>query len=332
MLNKKEKIAAPRTCLLTVTNQCCLRCRMCRLWKLDTIKDEVNIEDCRKFVDALGGFGPGPMEVHLIGGEALTKNGIFDLIRHISAKGWRTVMTSSGYTIDEPTARALVEAGLSMLNLSLESMDPSVHDHLRGQGGCFSRLMEAIRHLGRHKNDSFKLGINSVISAANLEDIAELAEWVQGNDILDSIYFMAVMRPFGSGADWDWFKQEEYRHLWPSDPAGAGRVLDRLIRLKEGGSSKIENPAGQLESFKSYFRDPSHFIRSNRCNVSEQAVNVNAVGDMYICFFMEKLGNIRTDNVVELWYSEKADEIRRKMRACRSNCELVVNCYYENER
>jgi len=46
---------------------------------------------------------------------------------------------------------------------------------------------------------------------------------------------------------------------------------------------------------------------------------------------MEKLGNIKTDNITELWYSDKAREIRKQMNGCRKNCELVVNCYYENE-
>ena len=48
-------------------------------------------------------------------------------------------------------------------------------------------------------------------------------------------------------------------------------------------------------------------------------------------FFMEKLGNIKTDNITQLWSSDKAKEIRKQMNGCRKNCELVVNCYYENE-
>ncbi|MBU1912273.1 MAG: SPASM domain-containing protein [Candidatus Omnitrophica bacterium] len=72
-------------------------------------------------------------------------------------------------------------------------------------------------------------------------------------------------------------------------------------------------------------------MKSKRCNISEQAINVNAIGDVYICFFMDKLGNIKTDNIAELWRSEKARGIRKQMNDCRKNCELVVNCYYENE-
>lgn len=267
------------------------------------------------------------MEVHIIGGEPLLKTDILELIGHIRKGGSRVVMTSCGYTIDEGTAGAIIDSGLSMLNLSLDSLNPEVHNLLRGRDDCFQRLMQAIGYLSKFKDYRLKLGINTVISAKNLDDLIELTEWVQQNEYIDSLYFMAIMRPFGSVLDWDWFKKDEYGYLWPSDHSKAGAVLDKLVALKNNGS-KIENPAAQLRLFKAYFKNPLDFIRVNRCNVSEQAININALGDAYICFFMEKLGNIKQDNLVELWNSDKAEGIRRKMRSCRNNCELVVNCYY----
>ncbi len=321
----------PKTCLLTVTNQCALHCKMCQLWKLDTAKDEISIGDCKNFVDSLAQWNPEPMEVHLIGGESLVKKGILELISHIRQKGSRVVMTSSGYTIDEAMARGLVDAGLSMLNLSLESLSPSVHDSLRGREGCLKRVMGAIEHFRRIGKKEMRLGINTIITASNLKDIAELATWVEKDGLLDSLYFMAVMRPFGAELDWEWFKKDSYKELWPADFSKVEKALEKIIELKKS-FRKIENPVGQLQSFKGYFKNPDQFIKSKRCNVSDQAVNVNALGDVYLCFFMEKLGNIRTDNIAKLWHSEKAADIRKQMNHCRRNCELVVNCYYENER
>jgi len=320
----------PKTCLLTVTNSCVLRCKMCHLWRLDTAGSEISVADCRKFIDSLSRFDTHPLEVHIIGGESLLKEGILDLIRHISDKGSRTVITSCGYTIDETAAKAIVDSGLSMLNLSLDSLDPKVHNFLRGKDDCFQRLMRAMDYLSKFKGNKMKLGINTIISAKNLGDMAELAEWAQQNSNIDSIYFMAVMRPFGSGLDWDWFKKEGYSDLWPADYSRVEAVLDELITLKDRGF-KIENSAGQLRAFKSYFNNPLGFVKVKRCNVSGQAININALGDAYICFFMEKMGNIKQDNLVKLWNSDKAEGIRRKMRSCRNNCELVVNCYYEDK-
>lgn len=315
---------------MTVTNQCVLRCQMCHLWKLDTAKDEINIEDGKRFIDSLDQFGGDPVEVHLIGGESLIKPGILELISYIRAKGARAVMTSSGYTINRDLAKGLIDSGLSMLNLSLESLTPAVHDRLRGKAGCFQQVMNAIEHFKGIGKKGMKLGINSILTALNIDEVVELAQWVQQNESLDSLYFMAIMRPFGSSFDEEWFKKDMGLELWPADYSKAENVLNKLIQLK-ASCNKIENPVGQLQSFKSYFKNPNLFIKSKRCNVSEQAINVNALGDIYICFFMEKLGNIKTDNIAQLWYSNKAQGVRKQMNNCRKNCELVVNCYYENE-
>ncbi len=319
---------SPKTCLLTVTNSCVLRCKMCNLWQLNTSEREIDLDDMKRFVDSLAVFDSSPLEVHLIGGESLIKNGILDLIRYISGKGSRTVITSCGYTIDEETAQRLVDAGLSMLNLSLDSLDPAVHNFLRGKADSHQRLMRAIDHLAHCKKNKLRLGINTVMSAYNLDGIIELAEWVERNDALESIYFMAVMRPFGAPVDWQWYEKKEYAWLWPQDAKKVDYVLDRLIDLKQGGCNKIENACGQLRDFKSYFHAPGTFVKDRRCNLTHHAINVNAVGDVYLCFFMEPLGNIRSADIHELWSSPAAANIRNKMTRCTQNCELAINCYY----
>lgn len=324
-MSAKDK--RPRTCLLTVTNSCVLRCKMCHLWRLGTEEREVTTEECMRFVDSFSEFGGGPIEFHLIGGESLIKKGTLDLIRYISHSGSRTVITTSGYTIDEPMAEALAGSGLSMLNLSLDSLQEDVQNYLRGRPDCFKRLMQALTYLGKYKREGFSLGINTVISAVNLESIIELTEWVNNNRDLGSIYFMAVMRPFGSNLGWQWQDDPECGFLWPRDPGKTGMMIDKLIELKRRGY-KVENPEGQLKDFKSYFINPRTFIRDRRCNLAHHAVNVNALGDIYICFFMDPLGNIRDGGIRGLWESEKAEGIRGKMSVCRQNCELVVNCYY----
>jgi MoaA/NifB/PqqE/SkfB family radical SAM enzyme len=323
-------VQKPKTCLLTVTNRCVLQCKMCHLWSLDTSEDEISIDECKNLVDSLRQFDDSPFEIHLIGGEPLIKDGILELVRYISRQGGRSVMTSSGFVIDETMAAAINDSGLSMLNLSLESLNPSVHDFLRGRQGCFNRVMDAIGYLSKFDRRGMKLGINSIISAKNLDDIVELTEWAQKDKRIDSIYFMAVMRPFGSNLGWDWHQNKDYEFLWPKDLARVNAVLDKLDYFKKAGY-KIENSSTQFKIFKKYFADPMKFVKTQRCNLADRAINVNAIGDMYICFFMDKLGNIKSDDIRDTWFSEGAWRIRKKMTACKNNCELVINCYYEEE-
>ena len=224
-------------------------------------------------------------------------------------------------------ASAIVDSGLSMLNVSIDSLNPQIHNFLRGRDDSFQRAMSAIGYLSKYKGNKLKLGINTVISAINLDSIIQLTEWINDNRNLESLYFMAVMRPFGAALDWQWQEKEEHGFLWPKDANKAVSVIDGLIERKLRGY-KIENPVGQLEDFKSYFLNPQEFVREHRCNLSHRAINVNAIGDIYICFFMERLGNIRDTNIKEAWSSHKAQKVRQEMSGCQKNCELVINCYY----
>lgn len=320
----------PRTCLLTVTNRCILQCKMCHLWKLEA-QEEVSLKDCENFLREMSSMGGGGLEVHLIGGEPLIKEGIFDFIDALSKMGISTVMTSSGYTIDEKIAARIAQSGLKMLNISLDSLDPRTHNFLRGRDDCFEKVMRALGFLGASKAPGMMLGINTILSATNLDDIPGLIRWVQETPYLDTIYFMAAMRPFGSDLGWDWHKRKELDFLWPSDSGKAKRTLDQIIDMKKKGCRKISNPSGQLRIFKSYFDNPEKFIKTRRCNVAQRAVNVNAAGDLYICFFKESLGKIRDPGILGMLTSEKAERIKAGMEACKNNCELVINCYYEEE-
>ncbi len=325
----RKVISPPKTCLLTVSNTCHLRCKMCDLWTKKTEPDEISIEEYKNFVGALKGFNSDPIEIHLIGGETFVKDGIFDLISFARGEGSRVVVTTSGYSITKDVAHQIAQADLSMINFSVESLNSDTHDFLRGVRGTHKKVMNAFRYVSSH-SERIEMAINTIILKHNIDDLVALVEWVNSEPRLSQIYFMAVMRPFGSDLDLYWQESERAKVLWPDDYPKTEEVLNRLIEMKRQGS-KIGNSVGQLNVFKSYFKDPRNFIKRTGCTIAEHALNINALGDAYLCFFMDKIGNIRESSPEELWYSEKAAAVREKIKQCRQNCELVVNCYYEDE-
>jgi len=323
--------APPKTCLLTVSNKCDLHCKMCDLWRKKTDEEDNSIEDLMKFVDSLQDFEGEPIEVHLIGGEALIKEGIFDLITALRKKDARVVVTTSAYPIDEDMAKQIRDSDLSMVNFSIDSLDPKVHDFLRGREGTHAKAMKAIEYVNKYSPRT-NIAINTIILKQNMAELVDMAKWVDSDDRIVSHYFMAVMRPFGSDLDLDWYQTDRAKLLFPDDYRCVEEQLNKLIQMRRGGDTKIENSIKHLEVFKSYFKNPTKFIKHYGCNLHDHAINVNATGDVYLCFFMEKLGNIRDKTPQQLWYSEEAESVRSKMRACKRNCELIFNCYYEDEQ
>jgi MoaA/NifB/PqqE/SkfB family radical SAM enzyme len=325
----ENKISTPQTCLLTVSNRCHLKCKMCELWKKDTQESEISIEDAKRFIASLEKNSNAPVEVHLIGGETLVKEGIFDLIAYIRSFGARVVVTTSGYPITEDIARKIASCKLSMINFSLESLRSETHDFLRGVEGIHEKVMKAIAYVHRYAPQT-TIGINTILSKQSMPDVVALVEWVQKNPCIESIYFMAVMRPFGSDLPFTWQDSPQGHLLWPSSD-DSETVINALMVLKKMEHSKIGNSLGQFEIFKRYFKNPSSFVKTTGCSLAYHALNVNALGNAYLCFFMEKLGNIKEQSADQLWNSPKASEVRKRMSMCHQNCELIVNCYYEDE-
>ncbi|MFC1666950.1 radical SAM/SPASM domain-containing protein [Candidatus Omnitrophota bacterium] len=321
----------PSFCDLVITENCMLRCKMCRMWQSKRDSDDISIETWKRFIDHLAGFVDDSVQMQFVGGEPLLKKGVLNLIRHATRKGFLTTMTTNACLIDEDMARGLKDAGLSTLVLSLDSLKKETHDFLRGAEGTYDRVMQAISFLSKFKDYSMKLHIVTTIMQPNLDDIVELAEWANENKAIDHISFQAVMQPFFTPQEDMWYRKEEFSSLWPKDMDRIDYALCRLGEFKNKGY-KITNPAPQFNIFKSYFKEPERFVKNSRCNLGYNSLTVNTAGEIFLCNSMKPIGNIRDKKgIKDLWFSEKAEQVRNDIKNCKHNCKLMINCFFEEE-
>ncbi len=283
----------------------------------------------KRAVKSLESIAEKDLYLHLGGGEAFLLPDILELARYAIRRGFTVNIPSNGYLIDQELARRIGRSGLHLINLSLDTLDEKKHDFLRGVEGVYQRVMDAIEYLDRYAPRT-KKGICTVISEYNLEDIIPLTSWALKNKSLDWIDFMVIVQPNNTSFTQAWYRSEEFGFLWPKDAQKAASVLEEIIRLKRQNPLKISNQVCQLEAFKSYFRHPDCFVKKNPCNM-DQAVHVSAVGDIFICYQHDRLGNIEHDDLAWLWYSSEADRVRAAIRDCRENCHFLLNCYFEGD-
>lgn len=320
----KSKI---QQCDLVVTENCSLRCKVCHIWKHRTDDNRLSFKDYIDFIFSLKGSVGDNFQLQFVGGEPLLKKEIIELIRYANRQGFLTTLTTNGFLIDKRMADKIIGSGLNSLAFSLESLKQEKHDFLRGVKGVYKKIMEAIEYFDNCP--SLQLFVSSIITGANLDDIIELAEWVNSNQRISFIYFQAVMQPFAMPEDDNWHRFEKYRFLWP-DEKKACKVLDALISLKKKGYKISNNPA-QLEIFKSYFRKPQQFIKQTRCNLGYKSFTVLPDGNIFLCLSLEPIGNIKKDKIDEVWFSEKSRKVREQIVNCRKNCKLMINCFFEEE-
>lgn len=306
-----------------------LRCKMCEMWKSGKDVKELDIEEWKQAFIKLKGILHSETEICFTGGEPLLKKEILELVRFVADNGFRTGLNTNAYLINENTAKSIAESRLWSITISLESLDEGRHDFIRGVPGGYRRVMKAIEILSNCCNGLY-IGVSTVIMENNLEDILDLARWVQNSERLSSIRFQAMMQPLGAPDDKNWHKNNRYNALWPKDVSKACSILDKMIAQKDSGKlEKLNNPSAQLRVFKDYFKNPSALPRVKKCIYHDSVFNINPSGDAFLCPEERSLGNVKTDNIIDMWQSEAANKVRESIRNCTGTCKFSVNCFWE---
>lgn len=138
----------------------------------------------------------GVQTVRLTGGEPLVRKNLDDLVRRIRDLGIDDIAMTSNATALRPLAKRLVDAGLSRLNVSLDSVDPDTFREMT-RGGDMCRVMagiEAIQEAGLKvvKTNSV------VVRGHNHTQLGDIVDWAWDRGIVPR--FIELM-PLGEGAN-----------------------------------------------------------------------------------------------------------------------------------
>ena len=313
--------------ILTNTN-CMLKCQMCKMWESAKDARELEIEEWKAVIKKLKKFLDPKAEICLTGGEPLLKKGILDLVRFITDQGLRVGLNTNAYLIDEKMAQSIASSGLWSITLSLESLNEDTHDSMRGTPGSCRRVMDAIGYLDNFC-DNLWIGISTIISDKNLDEIVDLARWVQKNEKTCSIRFQAIMQTLATPENKEWHKSDGHNYLWPKDLDKAESVLNTLTLLKgKGQLEKLCNPVNQLKVFQAYFRNPSLLPVVKKCIFSEEVMNINHIGDVQLCPELGSIGNVKAADPEEILCSDKFAKVKEQIEMCKRSCKLAVNCFW----
>lgn len=185
---------------LSVTDLCNYRCRycmpedgVCKKAHQNILSVEECLEICRAAVAC------GVKKIRLTGGEPLLRNGILDICRGISAiNGVQELCLTTNGSLLPNMAAALRNAGVSRLNLSLDTLVPERFSAITRRGQL-SDVMNGIR--AAEEAGFTNLKINSVlIGGFNDDEIGDLIALTV--DHAWEIRFIELM-PMGPCADWD---------------------------------------------------------------------------------------------------------------------------------
>ena len=218
---------------VSVTDLCNLRCRYCMPEGVPRLRhgDILSFEEITEIVET--GARLGIRKVRVTGGEPLVRRDCPDLCRRLAAvPGIEEVVLTTNGTLLPRFAGALRDAGVSRINLSLDSLDPEKYAAITGGG----RLEDALAGIRAAREAGFgPLKINCVlIGGFNDSEVPAFAELTRNEPV--EVRFIELM-PMGGD-----FPPESYL---PADDA-LRKIPDLIPLPGEPGVARLYAlPGGQ---------------------------------------------------------------------------------------
>jgi len=263
---------------ISVTDRCNFRCRYCMPAEL--FGDDypflaenrlMTFAEIERFVNIFVSLGAE--KIRITGGEPLLRPGLPELIRRIrSVEGVREIALTTNGTMLKTHARALKEAGLQRVNVSLDSLDDERFGRINGRGFPVKPVLEGIEAAAR---EGLGVKINMVVQrGVNDRDIVPMARYFRdAGHILRLIEYMDV----GNTNGW------ELRDVVPSDEV--------VARIHEAMPLKPAEPNyyGEVASRYRYVGSDAEIgvissVTRAFCSTCTRA-RLSAEGRLYTCLF-----------------------------------------------
>ena len=182
---------------ISVTDKCNLRCRYCMPESGVCKKDHADMLTEDEFIHAVEAAAAlGITKIRITGGEPLVKRNIVSICRRTAqVKGIEEVCLTTNGVLLPQLAKPLREAGVSRLNLSLDTLDPEKYAYITRIGSLdtFKAGLEAALDAGFEK-----IKINAVlIGGFNDNEIPRLAELTRQYPV--DMRFIEMMPMYDSG-------------------------------------------------------------------------------------------------------------------------------------
>ena len=127
----RDRFGRPLTGLrVSVTNDCNLNCFYCHREGCINGGREMSADEIAKIVEVAAEFGV--RRVKLTGGEPILRHDIVDVVAGIARASIEEVSMSTNGTLLADTAHELADAGLSRVNISLDTLDPETYGSITG--------------------------------------------------------------------------------------------------------------------------------------------------------------------------------------------------------
>ena len=284
-----------------VTYRCNAKCTMCNRYKEPSRpEDEISIETIRKL--------PEMYFTNITGGEPFIRDDLKDIVRELYKKSERIVISTNGFFTDRivDLCKEFPQIGI---RISIEGLEQT-NNEIRGLDDGFNRGYTTLKTLVEMGMKD--VGFGMTVQDKNAPDLVALY------NISDELGM-----EFATASLHNSFYFVESNNIIHDRLAVAQCFEDLINRLLESNGPK--------KWFRAYFNHGLiNYIFSQKrllpCDMSFDTFFIDPYGDVMPCNGTkekEVMGNLNEQDWEELWNSESAENVRRKVRCCDRNCWMI---------
>ena len=158
---------------IEITGRCNMNCAHCRASEMP--KKDMPLEEILKIVKFARMYSPNYKEITISGGEPTMHNNFREVVRELRKNGadYLTI-TTNGSTIDDNLLDFLESLDFErlMISVSVDSINPSIHDNFRKFPGAFKKATDALRLIAERKNEKIIPSMKTVILPNTIDEMS----------------------------------------------------------------------------------------------------------------------------------------------------------------
>ena len=295
-------VGTPISAGINITKSCNSKCQYCLSWQIANAP-QPTMDEIRSIVDSLALLGF--QRIAFSGGEPLLRNDLTEMVQYAHQKGLLVNVLTNGLLATTSRICELIDAGLDYLTLSMDSINPQMYTFLRGiPYELFHKRLEECITI-KKQNPQLFLSVHCVISKANMNDIPDLVKYLDERGVFTS--FQVIHPIFNSRG-----KQiESPLYFGLEDQPALDGVVKKLIEMKYQGY-KISSSKFYLENIPLYSIH-NQFPEEHRCRAGYTSLAIDNHLNVYACWPMQSVGNLKRTSLEQLWYSRDYQKMRQRM-------------------
>lgn len=289
-----------------LTHKCNLKCGHCYLESSPEVQGTITLEEFKRMADRL--YEKGVLTCEITGGEVFVHPHANEILLYALNKFKKVAILTNGTLLKKDSLDILVQhKNKIIVGISLDSVQPEVHDRFRGKQDAFQQTCRSIKLLSDH---GIFVRVAMSVFAENMWEIRETA---------------SLVNELGAKA---------FAYNWVGD-FGRGKDMQHPTSNEDVHKKFLQYEQALLEEFKGLIPIiPYEKKRASNCGAGWRAIVVDPYGNVRPCALFPKtfsLGNILKDSYESVFQSPIVQQLwklqaPRFSEHCKKGCPFNGYC------